>query len=114
MRTVIVRVNRFNGEMSPVRLAVVPRGQGYVAQSNELKISAVAATAVDAAESGRLMALAMLGKDACDAMLLLRVDEPDVSRIVMQPLSRTVSLDAETNDRDWHYVATMARKGTAQ
>jgi hypothetical protein len=96
--------------MNPVRLAVIQRGKGYIAQSSEPEITALGKTPQDAAENARRMAASLLGKDARAMTLLLRVDEPGVSTIVMQPLGNPVSLDATRNERDWHYVASVERR----
>jgi hypothetical protein len=96
--------------MNPVRLAVVVRGKGYIAQSSEPEITALGNTAQDAAENGRQMAASVLGNDARRMTLLLRIDQPGVSTIVMQPLANPVSLDVMRSDRDWHYVASVERR----
>jgi hypothetical protein len=96
--------------MNPVRLAVVVRGKGYIAQSSEPEITALGKTAQDAAENARRMAESVLGKDAHRMTLLLRVDEPGVSTIVMQPLANPISLNVIRGDRDWHYVASVEHR----
>jgi hypothetical protein len=93
--------------MNPVRISVVPRGKGYIARAGEPNITALGKTPLDAAESARRMAETILGNEARRAMLLLRIDEPQVSTFVMQPLSRAVALDTKRTDREWHYVASV-------
>lgn len=98
--------------MNPVRITVVQRGKGYIAQGTEPEVTALGNTPLDAAESARKMAQAILGGEAPRAMLLLRVDEPRVSTFVMQPLSRAVALETKRSDREWHYVASVTHDDT--
>ena len=94
--------------MGPFRLSVTQRGNGYVAKSDEHDITSVAKSPVDAAENARKMALLALGKAARAAVLLLRVDEPGKSTIVLQPLDRPVSLAVDNVNASWRYIATIS------
>jgi hypothetical protein len=94
--------------MGPLRLTVTPREKGYVAKSSEQDITAFGKTAADAAENARKMAVAAIETEARPEVLLLRVDEPGLSTVIMQPLDRPVSLAATAVDVKRHYVATEA------
>jgi hypothetical protein len=101
--------------MGPFRLTVKQRGKRFVASSDAHDITSVAQTPADAAECARKMALAACGKEGRNAVLLLRVDEPGKSTIVLQPLDRPVALDgAAKAEASWRYIATVSGETSAK
>ena len=82
--------------MSPLRIHVSPLGRGYVAESRVPHITAMGASAEEAAENGRLMALAVfeaLGKAIHPSTLIVRIQEQGGQSVAMQAFDRPFSLD---------------------
>jgi len=93
--------------VNPLRLIVTPRGNGYVAKATAPTITAVGATPEQAVENARLMAISLCNPDGRSSMLLVRIDEPRQSTIVMQPIGKTFSLKAIDGEVAWRYLATV-------
>jgi hypothetical protein len=93
--------------MNPLRLIVTPRGNGYVAKAMEPTITALGTSPEQAVENARLMAIAMGNGEGRASMLLVRIDEPRRSTIVMQPLGKTFSLKAIDGEVSWRYLASV-------
>jgi len=98
--------------MDLFRVDVTPRGKGYFAKSTHPQIGAVGASPVEAAENARLMARATFANKAGPAMLLVRIHEPGLETIVMQPIDEIVSLNSEEKKSSWRYSASVPNAGT--
>jgi hypothetical protein len=78
--------------MDTLRLDVSLRGKDYVAESHAPALSALGPSAEEAAENGRLMAIALFAQGTRPAMLIVCCTQPGLSTIVMQPIGKCVSL----------------------
>jgi hypothetical protein len=94
--------------MDQLRLDVIQRGKGYVAESRAPEITAVGASPEEAAENARLMAMALFTKDQRPTTLLVRVCEPGLCTIIMQPLERAFSLAVVGEKPAWRYMASVS------
>jgi hypothetical protein len=96
--------------MDPLRLVVMPRGKRFVAESHDPAVTALGSSAEEAAENARLAALARLEKGRLPKMLIVRLNEPGVCTIVMQPLQKAFSIT--TDDKpEWRYIASVTSSG---
>jgi hypothetical protein len=93
--------------MDLFRVTVTPRGNGYIAQSKIPKLTALGASAEEAAENARVMALERLGADERPPMLLVRVHDVRCRTIVMQPIDRPVQLDAARRNSEWRTTGML-------
>ena len=93
--------------MEPLRLNVMPRGKGYVAESRNPELTAVGSSPEEAAENARRMALALLANTAGPRTLIVRINEPGLRSIIMQPLDKRVFLAVAGEDLDWRYTASV-------
>jgi hypothetical protein len=93
--------------MNPLRLIVTPCGNAYVAKAAEPTITAVGASPEQAVENARLAAVSIDDPDRRLSMLLVRIDEPRRSTIVMQPIGKMFSLAAIDGEVAWRYLATI-------
>jgi hypothetical protein len=100
--------------MDPLRLDVVPRGKGYVAESRIPAITALGNSPEEAAENARLMAVAHFAKDPRPITMIVRISQPGLHTIVMQPVLETFSLDTSAVKPDWRYMATVTNDGTTR
>jgi hypothetical protein len=100
--------------MNPLRLTVASRGKGYVAYSDLAEITAMGSTPTEAAENARLTATSAIPAPSRPTMLLVNVDEPGVSTIVLQPLDEPVSLDAFAEHQQWRYIASATKRTAAK
>ena len=91
--------------MEMLRLIVTPHGKGYLAVSREPNITALGSSPVEAAENGRLAALALVAKALRPTQLLVRVNEPGLCTIVMQPIDKPFSI-ANDDQPKWRYIAS--------
>lgn len=83
--------------MGPLRIHVMPLGRGYLAESRVPAVTALGASAEEAAENGRLMAMAVFNafrSCAHPATLIVRIDERGRSAIAMQSIDKPFSLAA--------------------
>ena len=81
--------------MDPLRIHVMPLGRGYLAESRIPAVTALGASAEEAAENGRLMAIAVFdafGSRAHPSTLIVRIDEQGRSAIAMQSIDKPFSL----------------------
>lgn len=81
--------------LNPLRIHVVPLGRGYLAESDAPVVTAMGSSAEEAAENGRLMAMALFeayGAGSHPVTLIVRIDEPGRSGIAMQPMNRPFCL----------------------
>ncbi len=85
---------RSQWSVTAVFLVVTRRPSGYVATSREPEIVAMGSSAVQAAENGVLAMQAILGRTSRLPTLILRVERPGRSTIVMQALDKPIRLDA--------------------
>jgi hypothetical protein len=96
--------------MEMLRLVVTPRGKGYVAVSRDPALTAVGSSAVEAAENARVTALALFAKASRPNKMLVRINQPGVCTIAMQPIEKPFSF--EPNDEpEWRYVASVRGDG---
>jgi hypothetical protein len=93
--------------MITLRLDVCPRGKGYVAQSADPEVIALGSSPEEAAESARLMALALFAKHPRPKMLLAYLDEPGIRTIVVQPIDRAFALADFAEEPGWRYMASV-------
>ncbi len=87
--------------IGPLRIRVMPLGKGYVAESESPAVTALGSSVHEAAENGRLMAMAAFEGfqyHAPPTTLIVRIDEPGRSVIAMQPLNQPFSLEAEEEE----------------
>jgi hypothetical protein len=96
--------------MDPFRLVVTPRGKSFVAESREPAVTALGSSAVEAAENARLAALAFFAKRPRPTVLIVRLSEPGLSTIVMQPLREVFSVTREDTP-NWRYIASVTDDG---
>lgn len=83
----IVNDNEKGATLDLVRIHVTPLGRGYIAESRLPDITAIGATAQEAAENARLQALEMLEPlDSGKSMLIVRVSDDGRESIAMQSL----------------------------
>jgi predicted pyridoxine 5'-phosphate oxidase superfamily flavin-nucleotide-binding protein len=83
--------------MDPVRVRIIMLGKGYLAESRVPFVTATGSSAEEAVENARLIALGVSDtteRPSDDEMLIVRIDEPNGSTIVMQPIRKPFSLDA--------------------
>lgn len=100
--------------MDLLRVDVVPRGNGYLAKCLNPEIAAVGASPSDAAENARQTAIAAVPKSDCPSMLLVRIQEPGRSTIIMQSMYAIVSLDNFGNETPWRYLASVGDNRSAE
>jgi hypothetical protein len=93
--------------MDPFRIDVVQRGKSFVAVSQTPVLTGLGASAEEAVEAARRMALAYFARGPRPTTLIVRVKEPGVSTIVMQPLELTFSLAADAEQSEWRYKASV-------
>jgi hypothetical protein len=93
--------------MDPLYLVVTPCGKGYVAESRVPDITALGASPQVAAENARLAVIAHLAMDARPFALILRVNEPGLRTIVMQPIDECISLTPIAEKSEWRYMASV-------
>jgi hypothetical protein len=86
-------------------MVVQPRAKGYVARSSKSGVTAFGSSAIAAAENARHMAMAMFRPETWPAMLLVRIDGPRSSTIVMQPFDRPVAIEAAGSELGWRLAA---------
>jgi len=82
--------------MDPFRVRVTPLGKGYMAESRDPVVTAMGASAEEAAENARLMAMDLLKAFASrsyPSTLIVRIDEPGHSAIAMQSMDKPFSLE---------------------
>ncbi len=87
--------------MGPLRIRVIPLGRGYLAESRTPEVTAFGATAEEAAENGRLMAMAVYEaflEGVYPRTLIVRIDEPGRIAIAMQTIDRPFSLHAAVTE----------------
>jgi hypothetical protein len=96
--------------MDPLRLVVIPRGKGFVAESRDPAVTALGSSAEEATENARLAALALFEKGRRPDMLIVRLNEPGLCTIVMQPLQKTFSITADDKP-EWRYIASVTNDG---
>jgi hypothetical protein len=99
--------------MDPLRLVVTPRGKGYVAESQLPALTALGTSPEDAAENARLMAIAFFAKGPRPVTMIVRLSEPGINTIIMQPFLETFSLDASAKS-DWRYMASVSSDDAAR
>ncbi len=83
--------------MGPLRIRVAPLGKGYLAESRMPQITAMGASAEEAAENARLMAVDVFNaftNASYPSTLIVRIDEPGRNVIAMQSTLQPFSLDA--------------------
>jgi len=88
--------------VSAVVLLIVPRRSGYVATSREPAIVAMGRSAMAAAENGVRAVRTILSKTDVLPALIIRVERPGHTTIVMQPIDQPISLDVDGSDRLKH------------
>jgi hypothetical protein len=96
--------------MDPLRLVVIPRGKGFAAESRDPAVTALGSSAEEATENARLAALALFAKGLRPNMLIVRLNEPGLCTIVMQPLEKAFSITADTQP-EWRYIASVTNDG---
>ena len=82
--------------MDPFRIRVAPLGKGYMAEAHEPLVTAMGASAEEAAENARLMAMDLMKAFASrsyPSTLIVRIDEPGRSAIAMQSMDKPFSLE---------------------
>jgi hypothetical protein len=99
--------------MNTLRLNVCPRGKGYVAQSIAPEVTALGSSPEEAVESARLVALDLLAKVHRPKMLIVYLDEPGISTIVMQPIDSAFALAAVAKETGWRYIASVPNDAAA-
>ncbi len=79
--------------MDPLRIHVTQLGNGYIAES-QMDIAAVGATAEEAVENARRMALDLFDAFSAPhpATLIVRIEEPHQESIAMQSMGKPFSL----------------------
>jgi hypothetical protein len=84
--------------VAPFRLNISRRGEAHVAESEAGAVLGVAASAEAAAEKARLALLDALQPNSRPEMLLLRVQQPGIVIIVMQPFEKRVRLSRTSQE----------------
>jgi hypothetical protein len=97
--------------MDTLRLDVTPRGKGYVAKSSCPELTALGSSPEDAAENARLMAIVLFATAPGPATLIVRLEEPGVCTIVMQPVEKPFSLAAASEKPEWRSMASVTNVG---
>jgi len=100
--------------MDTLRLDVTPRGKGYVAESRRPELTALGSSPEAAAENARLMAIALFATATRPTTLIVRLNEPEVCTIVMQPVEEPFSLAAPSERPDWRYIASVTNDGSSK
>jgi hypothetical protein len=99
--------------VNPLRIDVVVRGSRWVAECGAPLVTAVGASAEQAAENARLMALASFTRTTQPSMVLIRIEDPETSKILMQPMDEEISLEPSAGRRKWRYVASVKKSENA-
>jgi hypothetical protein len=100
--------------MDPLRLHVTPRGSSFVAESRHPALTAVGPSPADAAENARLVALALFGTGLRPTTLIVRLDQPGMRTIIMQPIDEVFQVLAPAADSGWRYIASVSSSDDAR
>jgi hypothetical protein len=100
--------------MDTLRLDVTPRGKGYVAESHRPELAALGSSPEDAVENARLMAIELFARAPRPTTLIVRLNEPGVCTIVMQPVEKPFSLAAHGDKPEWRYMASVTNDGASK
>lgn len=85
----------------PFRVSVIPIGQGYLAESKSLSISAGGASASEATEKARSMALEVLAQHRLATMpntIMVRIEEERYVAFIMRPFTKTFVLQPDDSE----------------
>ena len=93
--------------MDSLYLTVTSQGQRFVATSAAPRICSLGASPEEATESARLVAIAMFGSGVRPAMLIVRITQPGLSTIVMQPLEKPFTIGSMVEKVGWRYMASV-------
>jgi hypothetical protein len=94
--------------MDQLRLLVTPRGKGYIAESRDPAVTALGSSAEEATENARRAALSLFSKGPRPTMLIVRLSEPGLRTIVMQPIDEPFSIAGEDKP-EWRYIASVTK-----
>jgi hypothetical protein len=92
--------------MDSFRLTVTPSGNRYVAKSTCPELTALGSSPEKATESLRIMAIALFAKETRPEMLIVRINQPDLCTIIMQPLEKPFTTEIVADD-PWRYMASV-------
>ncbi len=93
--------------MDSLHLIVAPHGERFVATSTEPRICSLGESPEEATEGARLVALAMFGSGVRPPMLIVRITQPGLSTLVMQPLEKPFTIESMVEKVDWRYMASV-------
>jgi hypothetical protein len=94
--------------MDTFSLTVVRRGNRFVAKSTSPVLTALGSTSEKAAENARRMAIELLAPDSRPATMIVRITQPGLSTITMQPLASVFTVDRVGEKVGWRYTASVA------
>jgi hypothetical protein len=100
--------------MASLYLIVSVRGDGYVADCRVPMISALGSSAAEAAENARVEALLVFGKSDRPSSVIVRIDEPGYTTVVVQPADEPISLRVSDHHSRRSYFSTAINNGNTK